>query len=185
MSCQMENKMNFVKIGKEGGRIVEYAVLPGVTIQDILNISLVTFGPDESVYVNNIKQTGDWRKEKALDRSCIIIKRDNVISVKVARIGESLITVKAKKGLTVNEVILLANRKVYDYEDIWVHKEGELRGRKIVGYDFPLDGDILVIEPKNNQLKERLRNIVSAHEGLDTLYSNDCLEEIIKLVKQS
>jgi hypothetical protein len=184
MSCQMEKKMNFIKIGREGGRIIEYAVNAGVTLQDMLNMASIMLTVDESIYVNDIKQNGDFLRESVLDRSRIIIKKEASIIVRVARIGEPLVNIGVSYGSTLNDVLRMARREPNANEDVWIHSNDNSKGRLATNLDgLAVENLIYIVEPKKT-LRNKIYGIITKYCENMSGECEDATNEIVSVLKR-
>ena len=154
--------MNFVKIGRDGGRIIEYAVNLGTTMKEILTIAEIFPDLNEEIVMNGIVQKGNYMTESVLDRSVTIIKKFKTIAVRVARIGEQLTRWTIPSNQKIRDFLKQIGKTLYENEELWVHKDGELKGRKALMDDMLFDGEILVIE-KRNILIDKIKTIISYH----------------------
>ena len=161
MDCSQRQTI-FVKIGRIGFKVTEYAVLSGSTGEDILKIANYVLSSAEMVSINGIDQNNNWIKETILDRSLILIKPkpQNTIKVRVARIGEALMEVSIPESSTVRDALVAAGRLPFENEEIWLHVIGFEKGTLIGLSARAFAGSTYIIEPKKN-LRNKILRIIS------------------------
>lgn len=159
MDCSQRQTI-FVKIGRIGFKVTEYAVLSGSTGEDILRIANYVLNSSEMVSINGIDQSNSWIKETILDKSLILIKPRQLIKVRVARINEPLKDLEISKDISIKEALIKATRMPFDNEEVWLHHEGNSKGILINLDQTVHTGDIYIIEPKKN-LRNKIYSVVS------------------------
>ena len=160
MSCQAERKTIFVKIGRWGSRVTEYAVQSGVDLIQICNTAGIVIAPDEVPFINGHEVVRNLPINS--DTTIMLTKKKN-ITVKVARIGESLSTVTLSDRSTLRNALVSAGRLPFEYEEIWHHRDEIQKGTLVTNIDGLLvDGSIYIIEPKKT-LMNKIQKILSSN----------------------
>ena len=172
-----------VKIGRTGGRVKEFAVANGTFVRDVVKLAGLEIATGEGVYIGSKYISLD---SYAIDNSILLINKlpyyaQNVamITVKVARINEPLQLVRIIRGSSVEMALISAGRLPFNNEDIWIHREGEIHGKKVDKYTQVNEGEIVIIEPRRG-LYEKILECVE--DG--SLNEDECTAAICAMLKK-
>ena len=169
-----------VKIGRMGSKVTEYAIENGTLIRDILKLAGIQLSAGETV---TIKGNTVGIDSGALDHEIMLISNTpppwNKITVKVARINEPLQYVTINRGSSVEQALISAGRLPFNNEDIWIHREGEDKGKKVDRYTQINNGEIIVLEPRKG-LYDKVLEFV----GDDDLTYNQTTSAICTMLKK-
>jgi len=101
------------------------------------------------------------------------------IIVKVARINEPLQSITVYRGSSVEQILIAAGRLPFNNEDIWIHREGEIHGRKVDKHTQVNHGEIVILEPRKGLYDKVLECVEDG--GLN---EEECTEAICAMLKK-
>lgn len=177
--------MIFVKMGKEGERVQEFAFEGGIKVESALikcgismqNANDIIMYTEEGCSIPN-----EISKDSVLTKNCLLIIKKKIknINIRIGKIGQTLIHVHPQEGSNINVAIEMTNIRIdIEKEDIWVHRDNNPTGIKRGLYHALSDGDIIVIEPKVTPKKELIDYI---DEVTDGAFEPEELKEIVERI---
>ena len=173
--------MVLVKIGKQGGRVVEYAVEHGAKVRDIMTKHGICKNENVSISLNGVQGNSSITEYVLHDKDVVMVSNSVAqMSIKIARIGESLTSLNIGVNTRVGDAIAMAGKVINLFsEEIWLHFEGVLSGRKVTTSAIAVANGIYVIEGIKNTLGHRISQIIKKHTGEYFDPMSGCITEII------
>jgi hypothetical protein len=171
MSCAMEQKTIFVKVGRNGGKMVEYAVRAGSDIIQICNQFNIIIAADEIPTNGGVEVP----RNMVLNGNCTIMlsKKSKPLNCRVARIGQQLMPVYIQDGDAIQKALIASGRLPFEDEEIWLHFDGIIEGKKVLATEKAIEGAIYVIEKKNN-LRNKVMVILKNYDSNEEAANNIC-----------
>lgn len=160
MSCQAVRPTIFVKLGRQGGRIIEYAVPADSLVSDVLYLGqLFPLIDSERVYRNGNHISTNIPVN---DKDVLFIQRECTIGVKVGRINQPVININVTKDTTVAEVLYKAIvPPIRPTEEVWFHADVLAKGILLTSHGITIvPNGIYVVEPRKT-IKDKILSIIS------------------------
>lgn len=176
--------MILVKIGKSGGRVQEYAVQEGAKVRDVMTMYGINKSGDLSIIFNGAERTSEITEYLLKNGDVIMLtEAKKLLNIRFARIGDSIQHAQAREGMTVRTILHNVGLSPAANEDVWVHHDGIPKG-EIIGLDeCPVDGAILVIEPRKQTLADKVCSVIKRHTGQSN-HNSSFVTELIDVVKR-
>lgn len=162
--------MILVKVGRQGGKVVEMAYMPGIPLLKAIMESKVLFEDSkDEIHINGVSVSNLNTIVKDKD---IILVYPNVVkkvTVKVARVGQPLMEVLVSKPGYIEKALVAGGMLPFPNEDIYLHRGGGTTGEVMhLKATYQLnDGDVLIIEKKKDPRFEKFVEIV------ESIFEND------------
>jgi len=180
MDCSQKSTI-FVKVGRVGQKITEYAVESGSTGHKIIEMAgLFPLKDFEVISLSGMDVTSPDSPVKNGD--IILIRQKTTVKVRVARIKEILMEVSVPLGATVERALIAAGRLPFNNEDIWSHFDSQ-EGKIVNLNDIVLNGEILIIEPKRD-LRSRIRKVLSNCYNDEGEEFEDAINDLCEMLKR-
>lgn len=187
MSCSAEHKPLFVKVGRMNKTIKEYCVNSGITYSDLfIKHGMGTLTGMDSIVLNGKTVSMGILSNFVQDKDVILVtSAPSTIHVRVGRVGSLLTTVHIEPNVSVTSILGAAGIHVCYDEDIWIHRDGELRGFKVSTDYVPQDGDIIVVEKKKDPRIAKIAEIMIKQLGVDSDYTMAEIDAVSYMIIKS
>ena len=174
--------MLLVKVGRQGGRIQEFAMPPGARMQDVFKQASIQLAPGE-ICTKNGNQTNLFSGDGISNGDIILVMQaQKSLMIRVARLGKPFTEVGANRSDTVRTILQDNGFTPIINEDVWIHYEGIAKGEKIGLDERPAKDCYLVIEPQKKTLEMEVEQFLKDRYGVrgnNNLY----LGQLISLIK--
>ena len=181
--------MLLVKIGKQGGRVGEFVMQDGATIEDLFRQSKMTVPAGGSWTVNGLQiggMFGPKSNTKLTNKDIILITDREVrkVDIRIAKLGQILETYSIPSNSSIIQALSMNNINMGPGEEVWVHFDGVDKGYRGDIHQPVSEGMILIVERKRDPIKENIINVMRKHTGQQT-FSDAFINEIISVAKRT
>ena len=175
----------FVKIGREGHPIKEFAVTSNTTYSDVFNKAGLVINTDkETLYKNGIIQVLGMMSSFVCNNDILIVKPKafpRMITVKVSRVGSTISPILVPERSTVKQCLVSAGMLPFADEDVWLHENDTSKGYLVTMDQVMWNGYTLILEKRKpitlyNKIIHILDNSPEIQDSndLDTITSEIC-----------
>jgi len=185
MAC-VATSVVFVKIGREGQSIKEFAVTSNTTYADIFRkAGLIMDTERETIHRNGIPQMTGIMSSFVCNNDVLIIKPKafpRMITVKVSRVGSTISPILVSERSTVKQCLVSAGMLPFADEDVWLHENDTSKGYIVTMDQVMWSGYTLILEKRKpitlyNKIYHIIDNgpEIQDSNDLDTITSEICI----------